>query len=101
MFIEDEHRRPYVQFLLNNQSHRSTKPSMVTGGNQYQSTVLRCDLHDRASQLTRDIQRAREIFEEERLTYIPPDGEQDGDDDDDDGNDISGEQPADESVQMS
>ncbi|CAF0865083.1 unnamed protein product [Adineta ricciae] len=101
VIIEDEHRRPYVQFLLNNQSHRSIKPSAVTGGNQYQQTVLRCDLHDRALRLISDIQRAREIFEEEKLTYIPPDGEQDGDDDDDDGNDISSEQPVDEPVQMS
>lgn len=100
MFIEDENRRPYVQFLLNNQSHRSTKSPAATGGNQYQQTVLRCDLHDRALRLTRDVQRAREIFEEEKLTYIPPDGEQDGDDDDDD-NDIPGEQPVAEPVQMS
>jgi hypothetical protein len=72
---------------------------MITtiGGNQYEQAVLRCDLHDRALRLTRDIQRAKEIFEEEKLTYMPPD---DDDDDDDDDNDIPGEQQTDETVQM-
>ncbi|UJR35531.1 hypothetical protein I4U23_028285 [Adineta vaga] len=96
--IDDEHRRPYVQFFLHNQSHRSNKSTTPTGGNQYQQTVLRCDLHDRALRLTRDIQRAREIFEEEKLTYIPPDEEEDDNNDDD--NDIPHEQQTDESMQI-
>jgi hypothetical protein len=66
----------------------------TTGGNQSQYPILRCDLHDRALRLTRDIQRAKEIFEEEKLTYIPPN------DEDDDDDDIPGEQQTDESVQM-
>ncbi|CAF3567800.1 unnamed protein product [Adineta steineri] len=96
--IEDAYRRPYVQFFLHNQSHRSNKTTTTTtaGGTQYQQSILRCDLHDRALRLTRDIQRARDIFEEEKLTYIPPD-----DEDDDDDNDIPpGEQQLDETVQM-
>jgi hypothetical protein len=95
-------RRPYVQFLLHNQPHRSNKltttatttTTTATSGSQYQQAVLRCDLHDRALRLTRDIQRAKEIFEEEKLTYIPPN------DEDDDDDDIPGEQQTDESVQM-
>ncbi len=102
IFLDDELRRPYVQFLLHNQPHRSNKlttttsAAITTSGNQYQQAVLRCDLHDRALRLTRDIQRAREIFEEEKLTYIPPDDE----DDDDDNDDISVEQQEDETVSM-
>jgi hypothetical protein len=65
------------------------------GGTQNQHFVFRCDLHDQASKLIRDIQRAKEIFEEEKLTYVPLD---DGDDDDDD--DIPDEQQRDETVQM-
>ena len=101
LVLDDDDRRPYVQFLLLNQAHRSNKSTTVstataTGGNQCQHFILRCDLHDRALRLTRDIQRAREIFEEEKLTYIPPDDADDADDDDD----ISGEQATDETVQM-
>jgi len=97
--IDDEYSRPYVQFFLLNQPHRLNKITTTvttTSSNQNQQYVLRCDLHDRALRLTRDIQRAREIFEEEKLTYIPPDGEDDDDDDDD----ISSEQQTDETVQM-
>lgn len=98
-FIEDEHRRPYVQFiLLHNQPNRSNKISTTanttTSGNQYQHPLLRCDLHERALRLTRDIQRAKEIFEEEKLTYTPPD------DEDDDDDDIPDEQQTDETVPM-
>lgn len=96
---DDDQRRPYVQFLLHNPTHRSNKStatSTTTGGNQCQQFILRCDLHDRALRLTRDIQRAREIFEEEKLTYIPPNDVDDNDDDDD----LSGEQQTDETVQM-
>lgn len=96
--LDDELSRPYVQFLLHSQAHRTNKtPALTTGSNPYQQTVLRCDLHDRALRLTRDIQRAREIFEEEKLTYNPPEDE----DDDDDDNDLSSEQQTDEPVQMS
>ena len=99
--LDDDYRRPYVQFLLHNQPHRSNKLTTTTtstttvSGNQYQQFVLRCDLHDRALRLTRDIQRAREIFEEEKLTYVPPE-----DEDDDDDDDISVEQQTDETVPM-
>jgi hypothetical protein len=74
-----------------------TTLTTTTNGNNHQHPVFRCDLHDRASRLTRDIQRAKEIFEEEKLTYMPPD---DDDDDDDDNNDIPSEQQTDETVQM-
>lgn len=72
----------------------TTATTTTTAGNQH--PVYRCDLHDRALQLTRDIQRAREIFEEEKLTYMPPDDVNDDDDDDD----IPDEQQTDETVQM-
>jgi hypothetical protein len=70
----------------------------TANGNQHQHPVFRCDLHDRSTRLTRDIQRAKEIFEEEKLTYIPPDDEDD--DDDDNNNDIPGEQQTDEAVPL-
>ena len=99
--LDDDSRRPYVQFLLHNQPHRSNKltttsTGMATGGGtHYQQSLLRCDLHDRASRVTRDIQRAQAIFEEEKLTYLPPD-----DEDDDDNDDISDEQQEVEPVPM-
>ena len=71
------------------------------GVSQRQHFVYRCDLHERASRLTRDIQRAREIFEEEELTYIQPDDDGGGDgDDDDDDDDIPNEQQTDRLVPM-
>ncbi len=92
IFIDDEYRRPYVQFFFHNQPHRSNKTATTIDGTQ---PIHRCDLHDRALRLTRDIQRAKEIFEEDKLTYIPPVDEEEEDDDD-----ISGEQQTDETVQM-
>ncbi|CAF2761002.1 unnamed protein product [Rotaria sp. Silwood2] len=97
LVIEDENRRPYIEFL-HNQPQRSNKITTTTGGKACQHSLLRCDLHDRAIRLTRDILRAREIFEEEKFTYIPPDDENN---DDDDGDDIPSEQQLDETVQMS
>ena len=72
----------------------ATSTAAKNGGKQYQHSLLRCDFHDRAIRLVRDIQRARAIFEEEKFTYIPPD------DEDDDDDDIPNEQQLDETVQM-
>ncbi|CAF0789547.1 unnamed protein product [Rotaria sordida] len=98
LVIEDENRRPYIEFL-HNQPQRSSKitATTTTSGKPCQRSLLRCDLHDRAMRLTRDIQRAREIFEEEKFTYIPPDDENNNNDDDDD---IPNDQQLDETVQM-
>lgn len=64
-----------------------------------QLCVFRCDLHERAMRLTRDIQRASEIFEEEKMTYLPPEEETiNGDDDDDDDGDIPDQAQTDEPV---
>ncbi|CAF3384667.1 unnamed protein product [Rotaria sp. Silwood1] len=96
LVIEDENRRPYIEFL-HNQPQRSNKiTTITTSGKPCQRSLLRCDLHDRAIRLTRDIQRAREIFEEEKFTYIPPDDENN----DEDNDDITNEQQLDETVQM-
>ena len=92
--LEDENRRASVRLTLHNSPRRSIKLS-TKGASQRQHFVYRCDLHERASRLTRDIQRAREIFEEEELTYIQPD-----DDDDDDDDDIPNEQQTDGLVPM-
>lgn len=86
--LDDASGRPYVQFTFN-KSHRSknivtTGTTIKTVANQTQQALLRCDLHERAAQLVRDTQRAKEIFEEEKYTFIPPDEEEDQDDDDDD-----------------
>ncbi|CAF3384656.1 unnamed protein product [Rotaria sp. Silwood1] len=94
--LQDENRRPYIEFL-HNQPQRSNKiTTITTSGKPCQRSLLRCDLHDRAIRLTRDIQRAREIFEEEKFTYIPPDDENN----DEDNDDITNEQQLDETVQM-
>ncbi|CAF5149899.1 unnamed protein product, partial [Rotaria magnacalcarata] len=105
----DDNHRPYVEFV-HSQSNRTNKmrPTTTTtmmttatstttaknGGKQYQHSLLRCDLHDRATRLARDIQRAIAIFEEEKFTYIPPD------DEDEDDDDIPNEQQLNETVQM-
>ena len=96
IYLEDESSRAYVQFLLHIQSQRSNKqnapvPTVTVNGIQYQQIFLRCDLHERAVRLARDIQRAKEIFEEEKLTYTSPDDEDDVNDDD-----ISDEQQTEE-----
>ncbi|CAF1602704.1 unnamed protein product [Rotaria magnacalcarata] len=107
--IDDDNHRPYVEFV-HSQSNRTNKmrPTTTTtmmttatstttaknGGKQYQHSLLRCDLHDRATRLARDIQRAIAIFEEEKFTYIPPD------DEDEDDDDIPNEQQLNETVQM-
>ena len=75
-----------MRFVLHNQSRRTTS-SISKNESRDRIYVFRCDLHERATRLTRDIQRASEIFEEEKMTYIPPEEESVNDDDDDDGND--------------
>lgn len=71
-----------MQFFLHSQSRRSTSLS-TKNENTGQFTVFRCDLHERASRLTADILRAKDLFEEERSTYCSVVDEENGDENED------------------
>lgn len=84
-----------MQFFLHSQSRRMVRMISKNDHNSY-LTIFRCDFHEDASRLIRDIKRAREIFDEEKMTYIPPEDDNVNDDDDD----IPAETQTDESAQV-
>ena len=57
--IENDDGHAYIQFLK-----PSSRPSKI-----------HCDTLEQASNLSRDIQRAQTIFEENKMIYIPSDDE--------------------------
>jgi len=58
-FIEADDGSAYIEFLLDSKSCL-----------QSPNTLHRCDTFEQASLLVRDVQRAQDIFQEEKLIYI-------------------------------
>ncbi len=55
MLIEDNDGSAYIQILLNSKS-----------------SLHRCDTLEQATIFSREFQRAQDLFQEEKLIYIPP-----------------------------
>lgn len=62
--LEDNDGSSYIQIILN------SKP-----------TIHRCDTFDQATHFSREVQRAQDIFQEEKLIYTPPPEEEDENED--------------------
>ncbi len=56
--IEDDDNCAYIQILLNSKN-----------------SIHRCDTLEQATLFSREVQRAQDIFKEEKLIYIPSDDE--------------------------
>ena len=82
-FLDDEQRRAYIRFALHSSLRRSAS-SLSKNQNYGQYLIFRCDLHERAIRSVRDIQRAKDIFEEEKFTYMPIENTSNGDENEDD-----------------
>ena len=72
---DDDDSGAYVQFLLDlKTSNRSTNKI-----NPSSQSIHRCDTLEQAFILSREVQRAQEIFQEEKMIYIISDDENEDD----------------------